>query len=180
MTLTLATLLMFLAPALALIAVCIRIYRQLAAVRRLLPCPPDWTSDFSVDRYRPMFRLMADEDIRFLRSQPGSTPALVKRLRRQRYRVFCGYLHSLELDFHQAFDALVLVMVHSQADRRDIVRALMVSRLKFVFGVWRVRARLFLYRWNLGHEPVARLVSLFEGLQLELLALVPTPSSASV
>jgi hypothetical protein len=34
---------------------------------------------------------------------------------------------------------------------------------------------LLLYRWDVGHDSVARLVGLFEGLQLELLALAPTP-----
>jgi hypothetical protein len=160
------------------IALCVRIHGQLKAFRRLLPPPPDWTADVSVDRYGPMLRLLDDEDIRFLRLQPGSTPAMVKRFRRQRHQLFRSYLRSLQVDFRHAYEALVLVMVHSQADRRDIVRALMVSRAKFTIGVWRIRGRLLLYRWNLGHEPVARLVSLFEGLQLELLALSPAPDRA--
>ena len=66
MTLTLATLLTFLAPTVVFIALCVRIYRQLTAFRRVLPPPPDWTADVSVDRYGPMSRLLADEDIRFL------------------------------------------------------------------------------------------------------------------
>lgn len=178
MTLTLATLTMFLAPAVVLIGVCILVHRQIAALRHRLALPPNWTPELSVDRYRPMFRLLEDDDIRFLQSQPGATPALVKRLRRQRYQVFRGYLGSLERDFHQAFEALMMVMLHSQWERRDIARALIVSRAKFSIGVFRVRCRLFLYRWNVGHEPVAHLVSLFEGLQLELLALAPTPDRA--
>jgi hypothetical protein len=125
-----------------------------------------------------MFRLLEEDDIRFLRSQPGATPALVRRLRRQRYQVFRGYLQSLERDFLLAFEALMLVMVHSQTDRRDIVRALIASRVKFSAGVFRVRCRLFLYRWDVGQDSVAHLVSLFEGLQLELLALVPDPDNA--
>jgi hypothetical protein len=120
-----------------------------------------------------MFRLLEDDDIHFLRSQPGATPGLVRRLRRQRYQVFRGYLHSLQRDFHLAAEALTTVMVHSQSDRRDIIRALISSRVKFTVGVFRVRCRLFLYRWNIGHEQLAHLVSLFEGLQLELLALAP-------
>jgi len=176
MTLTLATLIIF-APAVVLIAVCILEHRQIAAFRRRLAVPLNWTPEFSVDRYRPMFRLLEDDDIRFLRSQPGATPALVKRLRRQRYQVFRGYLRSLESDFRQAVDGLTMVMLHSPSDRRDIARALIVSRVKFSIGVFRVRCRLSLYRWNVGHEPVAHLVSLFEGLQLELLALAPDPAA---
>jgi hypothetical protein len=135
----------------------------------------DWVLDLSVDRYRPMFRLLEQEDIRFLRSQPGATPALVRRLRRQRCQVFRGYLRSLEHDFHVASEALMLVAVQSQWDRRDVIRSLVDSRVKFAIGIFRVRCKLLLYRWDVGHDSVARLVGLFEGLQLELLALAPTP-----
>jgi hypothetical protein len=171
MTLTLATLTILLTPAVAIIAVYILVRRQIANLRRRLSFPPDWTPELSVDRYRPMFRLLADDDLGFLRSQPGATPALVARLRRQRYQVFLGYLRCLQRDFHQACEALVLVAVQSQTDRQDILRALMVSRVKFSIGFIRVRCRLVLYRWNVGQESVANLVNLFEGLQLELLVI---------
>ena len=148
-------------------------YRRLATLRRRAALPRDWTSDLSVDRYRPMFRLLDAADTRFLLSQPGGTPDLVNRLRRQRCQVFRGYLRSLERDFQSASDALMMLMIHAQSDRRDILRALAGSRIKFTIGMVRVRCRLALYRWNMGSEPIANLVGLFEGLQLELLALLP-------
>ena len=178
MTLSLATLPIFLAPALVIVAVCFLVRQQLAALRRRPTVPPGWSPELSVDRYRPMFRLLEDADIRFLRTQPGATPALVRRLRRQRYLVFRGYLSSLQHDFHQACRALVLVAMQSQTDRRDIIGALVASELKFSMGVFRVRCRLFLYRWNVGQETVANLVNLFEGLQLELIALTPDANSS--
>jgi hypothetical protein len=170
MTLTLATLTILLAPAVVIIALHLLVRRQIANLRRRPSFPPDWTPDLSVDRYRPMFRLLANDDLCFLRSQPGATPALVARLRRQRYQVFLGYLRSLQRDFHQACEALVLVAVQSQTDRQDILRALIFTRMKFTIGCLRVRCLLLLYRWNVGQEPVANLVNLFERLQLELLA----------
>jgi hypothetical protein len=173
MTLTLATLVIFLVPALLIIAVYFLVRQQICALRRRPTMPLDWAPELSVDRYRPMYRLLADDDIRFLSTQPGATPALVKRLRRQRYQVFRGYLRGLQCDFRQACDALLLLAMHSQTDRGDIIRALVVSQMKFSIGMFRVRCRLLLYRWNMGHEPVAALVDLFERLQLELLALTP-------
>jgi len=177
MTLTLA---LTVVPAVVLGAVCILVHRQIAALRQRLATTRNWTPELTLDRYRPMFRLLADDDIRFLRSQPGATPALVKRLRRQRYQVFRGYLRSLENDFHLAVETLLMVALDSQRERRDLLRALIVSRAKFSTGVLRVRCRLFLYRWNIGQEPLAQLVNLFEGLQLELLTLEPAPGYARV
>jgi hypothetical protein len=169
----LATITILLTPAVLIIAAFILITSQIAVLRRGLSLPLDWTPELSVDRYRPMLRLLADDDVHFLRSQPGVTPALVKRLRRQRYQVFQGYLASLQRDFQQACEALSHLAITSQTDRRDLLGALFASRVKFAIGVFRVRCRLVLYRWDVGEEPVARLVNLFEGLQLELLALVP-------
>jgi hypothetical protein len=161
-------------------AVAILVFRQIASLKRRPALPVDWTADLSVDRYRPMYRLLDEDDIRFLRSQPGSTPALVKRLRRQRCRVFRSYLRSLERDFQVASEALMLILVQSPSDRRDAICALLATRVKFAVGIFRVRCRLLLYRWNVGRESVATLLSLFEELQLELLALVPTPDGAGV
>ena len=53
-----------------------------------------------------------------------------------------------------------------------------VSRVKFSTGMFLIRCRLFFYSWNLGTQPVARLVNLFEGLQAELILLQPMESGA--
>jgi hypothetical protein len=143
----------------------------LAAIRCLIdrqPPPADAIPSINVERYRPMFRLLDEGDIRFLLSQPGGTPALIRRLRQQRCQLFRAYLSSLNRDFGVACQALVQIAAQSTSDRRDLLRALMVSRAKFSLGVFRVRCRLFFYRWDVGHEPVARLLRLFEGLQVEL------------
>ncbi len=175
MTLTLATVLILLAPALVLIAVYFLVRQQIAVLRRRHTVPMDWTPELCVDRYRPMFRLLEEDDIRFLSTQPGATPALVKRLRRQRYQVFQGYLSALQGDFRLACEALMLLAMQSPTDRVDIIRPLLISQIKFSIGILRVRCGLLLYRWNVGQKPVANLVDLFEALQLELLALDGTP-----
>jgi hypothetical protein len=180
MTLTLATLTLLLAPAVVFIAICLLVRQQFAALRHRLSTPLEWTPEFSVDRYGPMLRLLANDDFSFLRAQPGATPALVKRLRYQRYQVFRGYLTGLQCDFSLACEALMRLAMQSQSDRRDLIRALILSQVKFSLGIFRVRCRLALYRWNVGQEPVARLVRLFEGLQLELLAMSPANGIARV
>jgi hypothetical protein len=181
MTISLATFAALLLPALLLVAAAAAVFRRLSALQRRVgsPCDP-WLADLSVERYRPMVRLLNSDDIRFLRSQPGVTPAMLHRLRQQRCQIFRGYLRSLELDFHQASDALVQVMLQSQVDRRDLIPVLLGSRLKFATAAFSIRCRLVLYRWNIGQEPVQRLLGLFEGLQLELLAWTPTPQGVAL
>jgi len=180
MTSTLVTLFALLAPAIPVLAVSILVLQQIALLKRRPSHPLEWTADLSADRYRPMYRLLDEDDIRFLRSQPGATPALVNRLRRQRCQLFRGYLRSLERDFCAASDALMLLLVQSPSDRRDAICALIRSRVKFAIGVFRIRCRLLFYRWDVGRESVAPLLSLFEGLQLELLALAPARDGVDV
>jgi hypothetical protein len=38
-----------------------------------LPVSTDLLDDLSIERYRPMLRLLDDQDLRFLREQPGFT-----------------------------------------------------------------------------------------------------------
>lgn len=177
MTFTLATLLLILAPVVVFSAVYLLIRRQILAGRSP-SLPPDWTPELSADRYRPMFRLLEEDDIRFLRSQPGATPTLVRRLRKQRYQVFLGYLHNLQQDFHQACSFLMLLAAQADSDRGDILRSLTASRMKFHWALARVYWRLFLYRWNVARVPAGHLVSLFESLQFELAAFQPAPDQA--
>lgn len=55
-----------------------------------LPVTTDWLDDISIERYRPMLHLLDDEDLRFLRKQPGFTPQMAAGLRGQRCRTFRG------------------------------------------------------------------------------------------
>jgi hypothetical protein len=179
MTLPITALAALFLSALPVVAAAVFVLRRLAALQRRAGKPDDaWSADLSVERYRPMIRLLNVDDIRFLRAQPGVTPEMLHRLRRQRCQIFRGYLKNLERDFQQASDALILVMVQSQVDRRDLIPVFVGSRIKFATAAFSIRCRLLLYRWNIGQEPVQRLLGLFEGLQLELLAWTPTPEGA--
>lgn len=180
MTLTLATITALLVPATVLIAISILACRRLTAMHRQSTVLPDWPGDVTVDRYRPMLRLLEEDDMRFLRAQPGVTEAMVARLRSQRCQIFRGYLRCLELDFQDASRCLMAVLMQSQTDRADLIPVLLKSRIHFTTGLFIVRCRLLLYRWNLRPAPVARLVQLFEGLQLELLASHPAAGSARI
>jgi hypothetical protein len=48
----------------------------------------DDIADISLDRYQPMGRLMAEEDLVFLKSQPGYRAEIGERWKRERRRIF--------------------------------------------------------------------------------------------
>jgi len=173
MTFPLAMIAALLIPAVSLILISVLACRQIATLQRRTTRPADWTAELSVERYAPMFRLLSHEDFRFLRAQPGATPALVRRLRRQRCRLFRAYLRSLQQDFSRTSEAMMRFLMQAETDRSDLIPILIASHVRFACGLLVVRCRLLLYRWDVAQEPVARLVSVFERLQLELGALAP-------
>jgi hypothetical protein len=141
-----------------------------------LPVTSEWIEDLSLDRYRPMLRMLDGGDIEFLRSQPGFTPSMATKLRAQRTKIFAGYLKSLETDFVRVCSAIKLIMVQSQHDRPELAETLIRQQISFAFLMLSVRGRLVLYSWGVCGVDVTQLVKLFDSTRLELRTLVPVSS----
>jgi hypothetical protein len=154
------------------------LFRKLSSPGSCLPVTAEWIEDLSLEHYRPMMRLLDGQDLAFLRSQPGFTPAMEAHLRVQRCRVFRGYLRCLNADFSRVSTALKLVMLHSGMDRPDLASVLLHHQLMFASGVAMVQVRLFLYRWGVGTVDVTSLVKLFDVMRLELRSMVPMAEMA--
>jgi hypothetical protein len=150
------------------------LYCQYRAVRRHAgSLNRDWLYQLSVDRYRPMLRMLDEQDFRLLRTQPGFTPDMAERVRLQRCRIFRQYLGSLNSDFQQVVLALKMVMVQSSEDRPDLARVLVRMQILFALGVVLIRLRLFLYRWGLAKVDVSPLLGMFDFVREKLRVLAP-------
>jgi hypothetical protein len=138
-----------------------------------LPLTAEWIDELSVERYRPMIRLLDGEDLEFLRTQPGFTPKMEAKLRMQRCQIFRGYLRCLNADYGRVCAALKVLMLQSRNDRPDLAAALMRYQATFVLGMCMVQCRLVLYRWGVCAVDVTGLVDVFDKMRLELRTLVP-------
>ena len=147
--------------------------RKLAFQGSNLPVTAEWIDELSIERYRPMMRLLDGEDVAFLRSQPGFTPKMATKLRQQRCQIFRGYLRCLNNDFGRVCSAIKLVMLQSKHDRPDLATALIRHQAMFACGMMLVYCRLTLYRWGVCGVDVAGLVKIFDVMRLELRTLVP-------
>jgi hypothetical protein len=165
---------------LALVAITVTLLRMMASEGHCLPVTAEWISDLSIERYKPMMRLLDSADIEFLRSQPGYTRKMEATLRMQRCQVFRGYLRCLQSDFKRVCMALKIVMSQSENDRADLASVLMHQQLLFASGLMAVQVRLVLYRWGICDVDVTALVRIFDGMRAELCTLVPSavPHSA--
>jgi len=155
------------------------IIRKVAFSGGDLPVTAEWIDELSPDRYRPMMRLLDGKDLEFLTSQPGFTPEMAARIRRQRCQIFRGYLRCLSADFRRISAALKLIMLHSRHDRPDLAGILLRQQLGFGCGMLIVQGRLFLYRWGLCTVDVSGLVRIFDSVRLELRSMVPATVAAA-
>ena len=107
---------------------------------------PEWTPAKSADRYLPLFWLLSDERLLFLRAHGGFAREL--RIRRRRARVFRQYLDNLRQEFKSTCAALKTLMLRSPRDRPDLAAHLVRAEVGFAYGVLLVRFRLWRYRFG--------------------------------
>lgn len=147
--------------------------RKVTSPKNVHPVTPQWIEELSVDRYRPMLRLLDPRDQAYLGSRPGIRPEQLAEFRSQRSQVFREYLSQLHADFACVCMALKIVMLQSAVDRPDLASALLRSQIRFATRMVWIQAGLLLYELGIGSVDVSALLNLFDGMRLELRALVP-------
>lgn len=156
---------------LLLISILIKLVRQFT-LPRAAPVSAEWVEEISIERYRAMARLLNPEDLAFLRSN-GATSRMESAFRAKRCRLFREYLQNLNGDFRRICQALELLIVQSHLDRPDLSSTLLRSRLIFAYRMTVVQMQLSLYRYGIGTVSVDQLMSVFNGMRLELSTLFP-------
>jgi hypothetical protein len=162
-----------------LAAVVLLALHKISVAGRRLPVTAEWIDELSVERYRPMLRLLDGQDLEFLRSQPGFTPSMAEKLRAQRCQVFRGYLRCLCADFSRICAAIKLLMLQSRRDRPDLAAVLVRNQMLFASAMVLVQVRLLLFQAGLGTVDANCLIRTFDLMRVELRTLVPAAMSAS-
>jgi hypothetical protein len=155
----------------------ILLYRSLVS-RQNAEIPMDQSLVLAPGKYRPMERLLLEEDFRFLSSQPGFSARLGRRFRRERRRVFRAYLRSLSMDFGQVSKACQMLVIHAAEDRGDLAKGIIRQRLLFTLGIFAVEGRLLLHAAGVGTVDVHGLVESLETMQAQIQVLLTPPQAA--
>ncbi len=128
----------------------------------------DETDGFSLDRYQPMGRLMAEEDLVFLKSQPGYRAEIGERWKRERRRIFRLYLAELKADFRKLHAHARELVAASGADSAALVEVLMRQQVKFLMATTALEFRLALQWMGVGKVDIAPLIELVEAMRVDL------------
>jgi len=139
----------------------------------------DWLDEFSAIEYRPMKRLLSEEDFRFITRQPGYTPEIGKRLRKERRLVFRSYLRNLTRDFNRLYQAATILMVYSEVDRPDLAASLLKIRANFYYALGLVHLRLLLHAVGFEMMDVTPMLQPLEFLHVQVRSLQPAGIGAS-
>jgi hypothetical protein len=115
----------------------------------------------AADRYRPMLRLLSDDDLAFI----STDSKLREQLRAKRRELFRGYLGCLTRDYSRLLASVRQAMVQSGADRPDLARALARNRMLFAVAVCKVEFRLALHATGMGKVDISGLVEALETLR---------------
>src|SRR5690349_712023 len=115
------------APCLLILTATLMVLRkmQMAAV-----LPSEVLQAFSAERYRPMSRLLDENDSDFILAGFQSR-AWRRHFRAERRTLFRTYLYDLGADHARVVGAIRQVLVESQVDRPDLAKAL--YRCQFLF-----------------------------------------------
>jgi hypothetical protein len=121
----------------------------------------------SAERYRPMLRLLSDEDLNFV----AANNALHRTLKSGRRKLFRSYLRCLTRDYGCLLAGIRSAMAGSGVDRPDLARALAKNRALFALAVYKVEVRLALHSLGVGKVDISGLVEAFEGLRAQVTVL---------
>ena len=134
---------------------------------------PGWFDDFSASSYRPMSRLLSEEDFRFLSKQAGYTPQMGKRLRKDRRLVFRSYLRNLIKDFNRLYSGAAILMVYSEVDRAELASSLFRIRVNFYYVLFLVQMRLAIHAAGFEMMDITPMLQSLEFLQVRVRSLQP-------
>ena len=147
------------------------ILRRLFKKNSIEDVTPEWLESFSVDRYRPMAGLLAEEDFDFLSRQPGFDPSLYRKLRRERLSIFRQYFHRLIGDFNKLHVAARYLVARSPQDCSGVATQLIRLQWRFNLVVVQVQMRFLLCQVGLATVQVQSLIAALEGMNNQLAGL---------
>jgi hypothetical protein len=119
---------------------------------------------FSLVRYEPMNRLLSEEDFNFLKCKPGVRPALIRRLRSQRRRIFRAYLCELASDFNRLHQQARLMVANAPEEYSELVGLLIGMQVRFWSALGGVEMRLAIHALGIGRVDVSGLLGPIEAL----------------
>jgi hypothetical protein len=128
----------------------------------------DQDAEFSMARYEPMGRLQCEDDLQFLKAQPGYTAKIGREFSRERRRIFRLYLQELAQDFHRLHARARAVVASLPAENSPLVGMLIRQQLRFRYEMAAIEMRLSFSWTGLGSVNASELIDALATMQAEV------------
>ena len=119
-------------------------------------------------RYEPMGGLLCEQDLQFLKAQPGYSAKIGKEFSRERRRIFRLYLRELAQDFHRLHAHARAVVASLPADSSPLVGMLIRQQVRFWYEMAAIEMRLTLSWTGLGSVHAGELIHTLAAMQAEI------------
>jgi hypothetical protein len=131
---------------------------------------------FSLERYEPLTRLLANSDLAFVRQQSGC-PEIAARWNHARRRIIRMYLKDLAADFRRLHADARALVAESPEQNSELVNVLMKQQLVFWREMFGVELWLMASWLGIGRGSAGRLVEAIAAMQAEIArTMTPTPA----
>lgn len=115
-----------------------------------------------------MARLMGDEDLAFLKAQPGFRPEIGRKFSRERRRIFRLYLQELACDFHRLHAHARALVSTLPTENSPLVGMLLRQQVRFWYEMAAIEMRLSLGWMEAGSVHVRGLVDALATMHAEI------------
>lgn len=145
-----------------------------AVIRQTSEPLPDaaWLESFTIGRYRPMQRLLSEQDYSYLEANGGSRD-VIAQLRAERRRVFRAYLRNMVRDFNRLHRAARMLSLEAETDRSDFAIQLVRMQFTFAWSVQVVQFRLALHSLGLGTVDARGVLRALDQMSAGYMSLTP-------
>jgi hypothetical protein len=135
-------------------------------------------SEVTLTQLQPMTRLVADEDLEFLKQFENCRPRIVERWEQDRRRIFRLYLREASVDFYLMHAKARQMIANAPEQEAAMVGLLMRQQLTFWRTLTFIELRLVLSGLGFGKLDGARIAALIEGMQAEINRAIVAPTPA--
>lgn len=156
-------LLPILGASLVLLVLLCWLFARLVRTRRVFDIDLAWWNAFSPERYKPVTRLLSDEDLEYAQELAGSNRKLASAFRRRRIQLMRRYLKEMSDDFNR-LQAVGQLMVEAGTAGRQLRELLFEQRLRFTLAMWSAELHTLGFRLGISRVDASGLLGALNGL----------------
>jgi hypothetical protein len=136
---------------------------RLIRTRRVFDIDFAWWNSFSPERYKPVTRLLSEQDFDYISGLDGCDRRMAAKFRSRRVKLMRQYLREMSADFDR-LQAIGQLMVEAGTAGRELRELLFEQRLRFTLAMWSAQLQTAGFRAGISRVDTTGLMGALNGL----------------